>query len=181
MFKTIKDHPVFAVIGAIAALIGIVVGVLSLIEPKYAYVTNGSLCGYINRIETTQPYKWKECENLNKVTGYRFSETVSKSSGRVSGGKDQNWHCTNVKREKERAVGQSIVWSNQKSSESSKKDGWGHVTYKYHCSIDAKWDPVYKVERWEGCGEAEPVEVTIQKEKSCFDKSKRIGWKWKWE
>ncbi len=181
MLDTIKDHPVFSIIGAVASVAGILVGILSLTEPQYALVTDGSVCGFSTIIETTRPHQWKECPNPNKVTGYRYEETVTKSSGRVSGGRDQNWHCTNVKREKERAVGQSIVWSNQRSSEDSDKDWKGHVTYKYHCTIDAKWGPVYKVERWEGCGEAGVVETSVQKPLSCLDERNRIGWKWKWQ
>lgn len=181
MFAKLKDHPIFTIIGAITAIIGIVIGVLSLIEPMYAKVTDGNVCGYSEKTETSQPYKWKECENPHKVTGYRFSETVSKSSGKVGGGKDENWHCTNVKREKEKAVGQSIVWSNQRSSQESDKDWKGHVTYKYHCTIDAKWGPIYKIERWEGCGEAPAVTRTIKDPKTCYDKTKKVGWKWKWE
>lgn len=181
MFSKLNDHPVFAVIGAVGAIIGIVIGVLSLTEPMYAKVTDGGICGFSVKTETTRPHKWKECENPNTVTGYKFSEEVSKSSGKVRGGKDQNWHCTNVKREKENAVGQSIVWSNQRSSEESDKDGWGHVTYKYQCTIDAKWGPIYNVERWEGCGEAAPVTRIIEEAKTCYDETKRISWKWKWE
>jgi hypothetical protein len=181
LFEKLNDHPLFAIIGAIGVVVGIITGVLSLTEPTYAKVTDGRICGYTERTETSKPYKWNECENPSKVTGYRYHETISKSSGRVGGGFDQNWHCTNVKREKEKAVGQSIIWSNQKSTEKSEKDDWGHVTYKYHCTIDAAWGPIYKVERWESCGEAAAVIQVIKEEKTCYDKTKRVGWKWKWE
>lgn len=181
MLEKIKDHPILSIIGAVAALGGIVIGVLSLIEPEYATVTDGEKCGFTDKVETTRPHQWNECPNPNKVTGYKHSETVSKSSGRVGGGYDQNWHCTNVKREKERAVGQAIVWTNQQSSEESDKDWKGHVTYKYHCSIDAKWGPIYQVERWSGCGEAPSVSTTTQVALTCVDETQRIGWKWKWQ
>lgn len=181
MLEKLKEHPGFAIVGAIAAVLGVVTGVLSLTEPEYELVTDGEICGFSEEVQITRPHKWKECPNPNNVTGYEYSETVSKSSGWVGGGKDQNWHCTNVKREKERAVGQSIVWTNQKSSESSKKDWKGHVEYKYKCTIDAKWGPIYAVERWEGCGEAPPVEEPVRTAKTCFDETQRIGWKWKWQ
>jgi len=177
----LKDHPSFTIVGAVAAVAAVVVALLSLIEPAYALVTDLEVCGYTEITEVTYPHKWNECENPNKIIGYRFSETVTQNSGWVDGGHDQNWHCTNVKREKERAVSESIVWSNQRSSEQHRKDIAGHVTYKYHCSIDAKWGPIYQVERWEGCGEAPPVSTTVKKPKTCFDKTKRIGWKWKWQ
>jgi hypothetical protein len=174
----LKDHPIFAVIGAITAIAGVVLAGLSLAEPRYELVTDESVCGAYE--ESVKTHKWNECQNPHKVIGYRYNEPVSKSSGRVSGGKDKNWHCTNVKREKERAVGQSIVWSNEKASEEPPhKDGWGHVTYKYHCTIDAHWDPIYAIERWEGCGEAPAT--ALKKPKTCYDTTKRIGWKWKWE
>lgn len=115
MFKSLKNHPIFAIIGAIAAIAGIVFGILALIKPEYALVTSGEKCGWAEEVVTEQVHQWNECENPNKVTGYQFTEQVSQSSGWVGGGKDQNWHCTNVKRAKERAVGQSIVWSNKKS------------------------------------------------------------------
>lgn len=144
-------------------------------------MTDGVICGFSEEIKITQPHKWKECPNPNKVIGYTFSETVSKSSGWVGRGKDQNWHCTNVKREKERAVGESIVWSNQTSSEESNKDWLGKVTYKYHCEIDANWGPIYKTERWEGCGVADSVMQKTQIPKTCLDKTQRVSWKWKWQ
>jgi hypothetical protein len=181
MWEKLKDHPVFSVIGAIAAIGGLAFSALALTEPEYAKVTDGTVCGYAERTESSQPYQWNACENPNKVTGYRYSERVSKSSGWVSGGKDQNWHCTNVKREKERAVGQSIVWSKQKSSEQPDKDLLGHAKYKYHCAIDAQWGPIYAVERWEGCGEAAAVTKTVADAKTCHDETQRIGWKWKWQ
>ena len=104
MFDKLKDHPIFSIIGAVGAIAGIVFGLLSLTEPKYLVVTDGKICGFSQETKTTKPHQWKECQNPNVVTGYKFSEKVSKSSGRISGGRDQNWHCTNVKREKERAV-----------------------------------------------------------------------------
>ncbi len=88
MLEKIKDHPILSIIGAVAAVVGIVIGVLSLVEAEYATVTDGEKCGYTDKVETTKPYKWKECSNPNKVTGYKHSETVSKSSGRVGGGYD---------------------------------------------------------------------------------------------
>lgn len=181
MFEKLNGLPVFAIIGAIAAIGGIVIGILGLTEPMYAEVTNGKICGYSKIVETTRPHKWKECANPNKVTGYKYHETVSKSSGWVGGGHDQKWHCANVKQEEEKAVGQSIVWSNQKSSEEHHKDFLGHVTYKYHCTIDAKWGPIYQVERWKGCGEADPVTHVIKEPRTCYDTTKRIGWKWRWQ
>ena len=156
-------------------------GILALIEPEYALVTSGEKCGWAEEIVTEQVHQWNECENPAKVTGYRFTEPVSQGSGWVSGGKGQNWHCTNVKRAKERAVGQSIVWSNQKSSESHRRDWKGHVEYKYKCSLTAQWGPIYAVERWEGCGAAEPESTTIRTEKTCYDETQRIGWKWAWQ
>lgn len=181
MFKKIAEHPVIAVISGIIAVVGVVAAVLGLTQAEYALVTDGEICGYSQEQMTTRPHQYHECENPNKITGYRFQETVSKSSGRVGGGYDQNWHCENVKREKETAVGQSIVWGTPTSSEDSNKDWKGKVTYKYFCSIPAKWGPIYAVERWAGCGEADPVVTTVSTPKTCFDESRRIGWKWQWE
>jgi len=181
MLKKLAQHPIFAVIGGVIAVVGVATGVLSLTKPEYKRVTDGNICGYSERQITSRPHQYKECENPNKVAGYRYAETVSKSSGWVSGGHDQQWHCTNVMREKEAAVGQSIVWGQPQSSESSRKDWKGHVTYKYHCSIEAKWGPIYVVERWEGCGAADPVTKTVREPKTCYDESQRIGWKWQWQ
>ena len=178
---TLKDHPAFAAVGSVVAVIGALVGVLALIEPKYELVTDEGVCGATEQTTMTRPHQWNECENPNRIVGYKFSETVKQSSGRVGGGRDEEWHCTNVKRAKEAAVGQSIVWSNQRSSQESDKSWDGHVTYKYHCTIDAQWGPIYARERWNGCGEAAPVPETRKIPKSCFDQTKRVGWKWKWE
>ena len=180
MFAKLKAHPAITVIGATGALVGIIVSILSLTEPKYATVTDSLVCGSEEEKQTTRPHRWKECRNPTKEMGYKFTEIVSKSSGWVGRGKDPNWHCTNVKREKERAVRQSIKWSHLESSEESRKE-WGKVTYKYHCTLEAKWGPIYKIERWEGCGEAEPVIISVQKPRTCIDENQRIGWKWKWE
>ena len=181
MFERLKEHPVFMIIGAFIGLAGVVIGVLSLIEPVYMWVTDGKVCGFYSETESKQKYEWNECANPNKIIGYQYTEIVTKSSGWVSGGRDQNWHCTNVKREKERAVGQSIVWSKPNSSERVRKDLLGHVTYNYNCSIEAKWGPIFQVERWPGCGKAKSISVSVTKESSCFDLSKRVGWKWKWQ
>lgn len=181
MLKTIKGHPIFAIIGAIAAITGIIVGVLSLIEPKYAKIPDGAVCGYSEETITTRPYQFRECENPNKVAGYKYIEEVTQSSGWVGGGHDPSWHCTNVKRQKEAAVGQSIVWSNQRTSEESKKSIIGKVSYKFHCTVTAQWDPIYQVERWDGCGEAPPKIEVIKEPLTCFDETQRIGWKWSWE
>ena len=132
MIKVLKDHPIFTIIGAVGAIAGIVIGILSLTEPKYALVIDGNICGYSERTETTQPHQWNECENPNVVTGYRHTEEVSQSSGWVSGGKDPNWHCTNIKRAKEAAVGESIHCSNTRTSEQRKKTWDGKSKYKYH-------------------------------------------------
>jgi hypothetical protein len=168
-------------VSGIAALVIIGISAVASVEQIYATITDGDICGYTEEKQITRPYKWKACPNPSKVLKYEHSETVSKSSGRVPGGYDQNWHCTNVKREKERAVGQAIVWSNLRSSEESNKDWKGHVTYKYHCTIDAKWGPVYKIERWEGCVEEDPVVKSISQPNTCIDKSQWVGWKWRWQ
>ena len=177
--EVLKDHPAFAVIGALVAVVGAIVGVLSLIEPEYKLVTDEGVCGATEETKMVRVHQWNECENPNTIVGYKFSETVSQSSGRVGGGRDQNWHCTNVKRAKEAAVGQSIIWSNQRSSEESSRSWDGHVTYKYHCTIDARWGPIYARERWSGCGEAPLQPEKTKRPKTCYDQTQRIGWKWK--
>lgn len=80
--------------------------------------------------------------------GWRQSETITDSSGRVSGGRDQIWWCNRVT--------ESFLSSRQISGpkditilqrwEESRKDWKGHVTYKYHCKINFKWNPVYRAQ-----------------------------------
>lgn len=181
MLKLITDHPIFTIIGGVFALIGVVTAILGLTEPKFALVTDAKVCGVSTQEVVTTPYQFRECKNPNKLLGFEFQDVVSKSSGWVGGGRNPSWHCFNVMREMERAIGESIDWGTPKTSEESKKDWKGHVTYNYHCTIEAKWGPIYAVERWEGCGEADPVVEKISEPKTCFDTTKRVGWKWKWE
>jgi hypothetical protein len=179
--RKLKDHPIFSIVGAVAAIAGVVYGGLSMVKPEYPLVTSGETCGYSEERISRRPHPWKECPNPSKVIGYQYSERVTQGSGWVDGGRDPEWHCTNVKREKERAVGQSIVWSNQETSQASRKDLFGHVEYRYDCTVDAKWGPIYAVERWEGCGEEQAITSLIRKPKTCYDETHRIGWKWSWE
>lgn len=177
MATKLSDHPFFVILGALAALAGIWVVIT---EPVYKKIIGG-ICGSTETPEITQPNQYNSCPNPNKITHYEYTESVTKSSGWVGGGNDQSWHCANVMREKESAVGQSIVWGTATSFEEDRKDFFGKAEYKYHCTIQAQWSPVYMIERWEGCGPADPVTVTVSTPNECYDETQKIGWKWVWE
>ncbi len=175
---SINTHRTVALIVAIATL---AVGVVALIEPRYLCVTDGEICGYKEVTKVTKSNQWKACENINKIEGYKYTEVVESSSGWIGGGKSPIWHCNNLKREKEQAIGVSIHWGEPDHWEENNKDLSGHVTYNYHCKIKAEWGPIYKIERHERCGPADPIAHIIKEPKSCCDTTNRIGWKWRWE
>jgi len=81
------------------------------------------------------------------IEKYQYTQLVKESSGRVDGGHDQPWWCQTMKNKfQSTKPNTSIVWSGEKSSEEQPKKDWkGHVTYKYHCTATASWDPLYKL------------------------------------
>ncbi len=164
------------------ALAGLAIGVLSLVEPKYALVTSGDVCGFNEKTVSYREHEFKLCTHPSHgVASYQHSEIVRDSSGWRDGGYNQLAWCNEVKRRKERAVGESIVWGEETRSENSKKDIFGHVEYNYHCSIPARWGPVFVASRSAACGN-EPYSERIEREpKTCIDESTRIGWKWSWQ
>ncbi len=90
--------------------------------------------------------------------GWRRTETYTDSSGRVGGGHDQNWWCNRVIASflQSRSVGSLYDADIVDSHEESNKDWRGRVTYKYHCTIEVSWGPIYREKRDPRCG------VTVQ-------------------
>jgi hypothetical protein len=86
--------------------------------------------------------------------GWNRSETYTDSSGRLDGGHDQNWWCNQVAASfiGSRAIGPQNHWNRVSSHEESDKDWKGHVTYKYHCTINVSWDPRYIERQDTRCG-----------------------------
>jgi len=166
----------------IIALAGLAIGFLSLIKPEYQQVTDGAICGFTEKTSQHRDHQFKLCTHPNHgITGYQHSEVVSGSSGWRGGGYNQVAWCNDVKRAKERSVGQSIVWSQETRSEGRKKDWLGKAEYNYHCTIPAKWGPIYAAKRSPACGEEPYLNRTEQVAKTCIDESKRVGWKWSWQ
>ena len=89
--------------------------------------------------------------------GWNREETVSNSSGRVGGGHDQGWWCNQVATSfiTSRQIGPQNTWQTVSSGEESNKDTWGHVTYKYSCTIKVSWDPRYFEKQDPRCGVTE--------------------------
>lgn len=177
--RYILDHPIIAIT---LAIVGILVGIAGLVRAEYAWGPDAERCGTEDVQTTSYPHQYNECRHPSHgVASYAYSETVTASSGWRGGGYNPIAWCNDVKRSKEQSVGQSIVWATPQHREESKRDFLGHVTYNYHCTIEAKWSPIYTMARSSECGAADPVIVKENKPQSCYDTSKRIGWKWAWQ
>lgn len=166
MWKTLWKHPFWAALGSIVALCALIA---TFVQPIYASVPDGDLCGWDN-VAGSRPaeHEFNECrDSSHGVDSFQYNETVSDSSGKVGGGHDQGWWCNAVMRAKETAIGQSIVWATPKSSEESDKNWKGEVSYKYSCSIDGSWGPIFKLDRTAVCGRAALIVTTEQVPKIC--------------
>lgn len=86
--------------------------------------------------------------------GWNRSESFEDTSDWMGGGHDQKWWCNRVANAfiKDRSIGSSHQVKTVKSSEESDKDWKGHVTYKYHCTVSVKWDPLWKEKTDPVCG-----------------------------
>lgn len=86
--------------------------------------------------------------------GWGRTETVSRSSGWRDGGYDQPSWCNDVKAWviKTRSLGSQHVLEVVNSSEGSSRDLLGHVTYNYHCTIKASWEPIWAERQDARCG-----------------------------
>lgn len=172
------EHPY---VGFGIALAGLVLGTLSLVEARYAIVTDGEKCGYTSKITKHRDYEFRLCSHPSHgVTGYQYTETVTGSSGWRDGGYNQIAWCSDVKRAKENSVGASIVWSNEQRNEDRRKDIFGKAEYNYHCTITAQWGPVYASNRSSVCGPEPFVDKLEQQPNTCPDVTNRVGWKWSW-
>ena len=112
------------------------------------YIDNTSIRELLSR----PPYK--SCRHPSHgIETYKYQEIVTNSSGWVSGGRDQNWWCTTMKKAYQSSRNDAVTWKDQRSSEQSKKDWLGHVEYKYLCTATALWEPLYKEKASKYCGE----------------------------
>jgi hypothetical protein len=176
--KWFVEHPY---VGFLLAIAGLMIGALSLVEPRYEDATDGDKCGFTSNVVQHRDHEFQLCAHpSHELTGYQFTETVSGSSGWRGGGYNPTAWCNDVKRAKENSVGQSIVWSNQRPREESKKDLLGKVEYNYHCTITAQWGPIYATVRSPACGPEPFVDRVAQEPNTCPDTTNRVGWKWTW-
>jgi hypothetical protein len=172
--------------GVIIALLALVA---TLVKPIYKNVLDADKCG---THVVTQPIpegeKYQLCADpSHEVASYRQTIIVTGTSGWRGGGYNQNAYCQDLMRSKEQSIGATIVWSNQKSSEGSRKDFLGHAEYNYSCSIQAQLDPIYKLARGPECGETKPI--STNEANSCPDEGHQIGVKfmgakwvgWPWQ
>ena len=85
---------------------------------------------------------------------WRNSHDYSDSSGWVDGGHDQTWWCNSVANSfiQSRSIGPQHATERISSSEEDRRDWKGHVTYKYHCTVRIRWEPIYVERRDARCG-----------------------------
>ncbi|MGZ2484845.1 hypothetical protein ACVITL_003368 [Rhizobium pisi] len=158
MFRKLLDHPIWTALGTIAAIIALIV-------PFFETIS----C-------VPQSEEFKQCRVAgNGIESFAVTEDVTGSSGWVGGGLDQPTYCNQLKNQKEAAVGQTIYWEKERSSEGNNKDWKGHVTYNYHCAIVGHWAPTYKLARTSECGRNEAVTPTSVLTPSCPAAGTRIG------
>lgn len=82
------------------------------------------------------------------------NEVHTGNTGWVSGGRNQSWGCDEVAARfiASRAIGQRNKVEPLTSSERSRKDSLGHVTYNYTCTVRISWDPLFAERTDPKCG-----------------------------
>ena len=96
--------------------------------------------------QPTPAVTYKACRHPDfGQEGWNRAEDFVSSSGWVSGGRDQKWWCNQAANSfiSARSIGPRHHVEYVGSSEDSRKDILGHVTYNYRCTVRIKWDPLY--------------------------------------
>ncbi len=90
--------------------------------------------------------------------GWNRTENYANSSDWVGGGHDQGWWCNQVANQfiASRKINSDSTWEKVTSGEESHKDTFGHVTYKYSCTVKVSWDPLYFEKQDPRCGTTKP-------------------------
>lgn len=90
--------------------------------------------------------------------GWNRTENYANSSDWIGGGHDQGWWCNQVANQfiASRKINSDSTWEKVTSGEESHKDTWGHVTYKYSCTVKVSWDPLYFEKQDARCGTTKP-------------------------
>lgn len=147
-------------------------------QPIPLIVTDGEICGWDVSYVTVQPTGYKTCRHISHgVERFANSENVNRQSGWRSGGSSQPEQCGIMKNNYARAhTGRDIVWTNERSSESSRKDFFGHVQYNYKCSAIANWNAIYHNIASEACGRLDPVRQESRDPKQCEHPTKFAGY-----
>ncbi len=180
------DKKTGIIIGVWAACILVAVAIIffAMRVPVYATVTDGEICGYDTETSTAPSNQYKECPNPKKLAHYDGSMSLNQTRLKEHGGSWLSFAgpppCEDIKRELEQKVGEKVVWSNENVSTTTvKKGGKKYISYK--CTAEARWNPIYVVERWEGCGLAPPVTTAFDVPKTCTDETRKLGTKWRWQ
>lgn len=105
--------------------------------------------------ECAKPVTYKSCRHPDfGQEGWNRSENYDSASAWIDGGRDEVWWCNEAKNHfvAVRGIGPSHAVKTTSSWQESNKDWKGHVTYKYHCSINVSWDPRYNERTDPRCG-----------------------------
>lgn len=98
---------------------------------------------------------YKSCRHPDfGQAGWNRTEDYTGSSGWRDGGSNPiNW-CNDLAAKflRERQIGSAHQVSFHNPREESNKDWKGHVTYNYHCTVRAAWDPLYHERNDARCG-----------------------------
>ncbi len=165
MWRVIWKHPFWSATGGLVAMLGFFA---AMVQPVYKSTPNATLCGFDEKVIQVPPqHEFNECRaQAHGVEKYEYTETVASSSGRVGGGRNQQWWCDQMKNAKQQAVGQPIAWGPTSSWEESSRN-FGTVRYNYHCTATASWGPIYVSARSSECSKSPPGSSSEQIPKAC--------------
>ena len=157
-------------------------------QPIPLIVTDGEICGWEVSYITVHPTGHKTCQHVSHgVASFANSENVNRQSGWRGGGSSQPEQCQIMKNNYTAAnPGRDIVWTEEKSSERSRKRWDGHVQYNYNCSAVANWNPIYNNQSSEACGRLDPVQEESRLPKQCehptnvadYHKTQNVNCEW---
>jgi len=100
----------------------------------------------LNRALSKTDNQYKTCRNAKfGQVGWNREETISRSSGWMSGGKSQSDWCNSVIEDalRTRSIGPEHATKVVQSNEQGRWVGIRHREYNYSCTVLLQWDPLY--------------------------------------
>jgi hypothetical protein len=120
----------------------------------------------IERVEVVTPEQVNTCAHpsFDRASWTHDVTTDDLTSGWVGGGHDQPWWCNQAAQGfiANRGIGSDVEVTTVRSSEESKKDFFGQVTYKFHCTLHVRWGSIYNQRQHPVCGVTPAVTRNVQ-------------------